>query len=83
MGILALIILGAIVGFLIHLMGVGGPNSSTLWYLLVGVIGSLTGGFISTLFGFPGLTGINLYSILIGVLGSVVLVFILSQIQRA
>lgn len=83
MGILSLIVLGAIVGFLVHLLSPTTISGGAIWHILVGMLGAVLGGFISSLFGLPGITGINIYSIVIGFLGAVLFAFILNQVQKA
>lgn len=83
MGLIALIVLGAIVGFIIHLFSPTTIGGGVFAHIVVGVLGSLVGGFLSTLLGLPGLTGINIYSILIGIVGAVVFAYILNLVQKA
>jgi uncharacterized membrane protein YeaQ/YmgE (transglycosylase-associated protein family) len=74
MGILYLLLFGAIVGVIAsYLMGSGG---GLLWDIILGIVGSLVGGFIMGLFGHSGVTGFNLYSVIVGVLGAVLVIWI-------
>lgn len=74
MGLLSLIIFGAIVGWLAWLF-INKP-----WGLLVNIIlwiiGSILGWFIMNFFGYEGITWFNLYSLIVWVLGSIILVAI-------
>lgn len=72
MGLLSLIIFGAIVGWLAWLF-INKP-----WGLLVNIIlwiiGSILWWFIMNFFGFEGITWFNLYSLFVWVLWSIILV---------
>jgi uncharacterized membrane protein YeaQ/YmgE (transglycosylase-associated protein family) len=74
MNIVLLIIFGAIVGWLSHLIIPRPGKQGLLWNIIIGILGSVLGGLIMTLLGFAGITGFNLYSLLVGLLGSIILV---------
>jgi uncharacterized membrane protein YeaQ/YmgE (transglycosylase-associated protein family) len=74
MGILALIVFGAIVGILATWIAGGGYG--LLWDIVLGIVGSLVGGWIMNLFGKSGVTGFNLYSIIVGVVGAIIVIAI-------
>jgi uncharacterized membrane protein YeaQ/YmgE (transglycosylase-associated protein family) len=74
MGILSLIVFGAIVGILASWIAGGGYG--LLWDIVLGIVGSLVGGFIMNLFGKAGVTGFNLYSFIVGVVGAIIVIFL-------
>lgn len=74
MGIIFLIVFGAIVGILASWITGGGYG--LLWDIVLGIIGSLVGGWIMNLFGKAGITGFNLYSFIVGVLGAIIVIAI-------
>jgi uncharacterized membrane protein YeaQ/YmgE (transglycosylase-associated protein family) len=81
MGILFLIIFGALVGFIAsHLMGQG---SGLMWDIILGIVGSVVGGFIMNAFGHSGITGFNLYSIVVGVVGAVIVIYIGRMLHKS
>lgn len=74
MGLVAMIILGGIAGWIASLM----THSSTgvLMDIILGIVGAIAGGFLMSFFGQPGITGFNLYSLLVAVVGSIILIWI-------
>ena len=81
MGIIALIIFGAIVGWLSSIVMGSNDNQGLLGDIIVGIVGSVLGGWIMGFFGYDGVSGFNIYSILVGILGAVVLIQILRLVR--
>ena len=75
MGILGLIIIGGLAGFLASKL-VRGSGLGLLGDILVGVIGAVVGGLILGALGGVGITGFNLWSFFVAFIGAVVLLFI-------
>jgi uncharacterized membrane protein YeaQ/YmgE (transglycosylase-associated protein family) len=80
MGILLLIVFGALVGWVASMvMGSGG---GLVWDVVVGIVGSVIGGFIMNLLGYGGVGGFSLYSFFVALLGACVLIAIMRAIRR-
>lgn len=81
MGFLATIVVGAIAGFLAHL--IMRTQTGLILDLILGVIGGFLGGWLSSLiFGGNLMSGINLTSILVALVGAVIVVAIYRLITR-
>lgn len=74
MGLIAMIVLGAIAGWIASLV----TRSSTglLMDIILGIVGAVIGGFIMTFFGQPGITGFDFYSLVVAVIGAIVLIWV-------
>jgi uncharacterized membrane protein YeaQ/YmgE (transglycosylase-associated protein family) len=74
MGLIAMIVLGAIAGWIASLI----TRSSTglLMDIILGIVGAVIGGFIMTFFGQPGITGFDFYSLIVAVVGAIVLIWV-------
>jgi uncharacterized membrane protein YeaQ/YmgE (transglycosylase-associated protein family) len=80
MGLLSLIIVGLIAGFLAKYVVPGEGPGGVVGDIIIGVIGAFIGGWIFTMFGHTGLDGLSLWSIIVAFVGAVVLLFILRAI---
>jgi len=76
MNLLALILFGALAGWIASLIMKTDERQGALMNVLLGVVGAVIGGFIMNALGYSGVTGFNLYSILVAVFGAVVLVWV-------
>ena len=73
MGIIAWIVLGAIVGFITNL--IMGGREGVLATVILGIVGALVGGYLAgTVLKVADVTGINLESIVVAVIGGVIVV---------
>lgn len=73
MGIIAWIVLGAIVGFITNLIMGGGEG--VIATVILGIIGAVVGGFLAgTVLKVADVTGINIESIVVAVIGGVIVV---------
>jgi uncharacterized membrane protein YeaQ/YmgE (transglycosylase-associated protein family) len=81
--ILVWIIIGGLAGWIASMIMGRDARMGAVANIVVGIIGALIGGFIMNQFGQAGATGFNLYSLLVAILGAVVLLFIVSLVQRA
>lgn len=81
MGFFATIVVGAIAGFLAHL--VMRTKTGLIVDLILGVIGGFVGGWLSSLiFGGNLMSGINLTSIIVALVGAVIVVAAYRLITR-
>lgn len=76
MNLLALILFGALAGWIASLIMKTDERQGALMNILLGVVGAVVGGFIMNALGYSGVSGFNIYSIFVAVLGAVVLVWI-------
>ena len=75
MGIIAWIVLGAIVGFITNL--IMGGREGVLATVILGIVGALVGGYLAgTVLKVADVTGINLESIVVAVIGAMIVVAI-------
>ena len=73
MGIIAWIVLGAIVGFITNL--IMGGREGVLATVILGIVGALVGGYLAgTVLKVADVTGINLESIVVAVIGAMIVV---------
>lgn len=72
MGFFAMLIIGAIAGFIASYV-MKSPQGIVM-DIILGVVGAFIGGFIMNLFGGAGVTGFNLYSIFVAFIGAVVII---------
>ncbi|MBF6591013.1 MAG: GlsB/YeaQ/YmgE family stress response membrane protein [Ktedonobacterales bacterium] len=75
MGIVAMLIIGGLAGWLASVMVEGG-GLGVLGDIIVGIVGAFLGSLIFGFFGGVGLTGFNLYSFIVALVGAVVLLVI-------
>lgn len=80
MGLLAIIVLGLIAGWIASLI-VDNAGKGPLVDMVLGIIGALVGGFIFSALGAAPITGFNLYSLFVAVIGSVVVLVIYHAIS--
>lgn len=73
MGIIALIILGGLAGWIASAL-MRSTSHGVLGDILLGVLGALVGGIIMNFFGNTGITGFNIYSLIVAVIGAAVLI---------
>jgi len=72
MGILLMIILGAIAGFIASY--VMRSSNGIFMDIILGIVGALVGGILMGFFGQSGVTGFNLYSLVVSVVGAIVVI---------
>lgn len=74
MGLITMIILGGLAGWIASLV----TKSSTgiLMDIILGIVGAIAGGFLMSFFGQPGITGFNIYSLIVAIVGAVILIWI-------
>ena len=81
MGFFATIVVGAIAGFLAHL--VMKTKTGLIVDLILGVIGGFVGGWLSSLiFGGNLMSGINFVSIIVALVGAVIVIAIYRLVTR-
>lgn len=76
MSILAMIVLGALAGWIASMIMGTNSQQNIIGDVLLGVVGAILGGFLVNLFGYTAPDGLNVYSILVSVLGAVALIYI-------
>lgn len=81
--ILVWIIIGGLAGWIASMVMRRDAQMGAIANIVVGIVGALIGGFLMNQFGQEGVTGFNLYSLLVAVLGAIVLLFLVSLVQRA
>ncbi len=74
MSLLALIVVGAIAGWIAS--AVMGTGTGLFIDMILGIIGAWVGSWIMGVFGETGVTGFNLYSIMVAIIGAIVLIAI-------
>lgn len=74
MGLITMIILGGIAGWLASL--VTRSSTGVLMDIILGIVGAIAGGFVMSFFGQPGITGFNIYSLVVAVVGAILLIWI-------
>ena len=73
MGIIAWIVLGAIVGFITNLIMGGGEG--VILTVILGIVGAVVGGYLAgTVLKVADVTGINVESIVVAVVGAIIVV---------
>jgi uncharacterized membrane protein YeaQ/YmgE (transglycosylase-associated protein family) len=85
MGIIILIIVGGILGWLASIVMRTDAQQGILLNVVVGIVGALLGGFLlSPLLGSEDITdgGFNLMSLLVSFLGAIVLLAIVNLVRR-
>jgi len=75
MGLLAIIVLGLIAGWIASLI-VDNAGKGPLVDMVLGIIGALVGGAIFSALGAASITGFNLYSLFVAVIGAVVVLVV-------
>lgn len=75
MGLLAIIVLGLIAGWIASLI-VDNAGKGPVLDMVLGIIGALVGGSIFSALGAAPITGFNLYSLFVAVIGSVVVLVV-------
>ncbi|HQT84468.1 MULTISPECIES: GlsB/YeaQ/YmgE family stress response membrane protein [Acidiphilium] len=80
MGLLAIIVLGLIAGWIASLI-VDNAGKGPLVDMVLGIIGALVGGSIFSALGAAPITGFNLYSLFVAVIGSVVVLVVYHAIS--
>ena len=76
MGIIALIVLGLVVGIIAKLIMPGKDPGGFIITIILGIAGVFVGGFIGQFLGFGPVTGFNIKSLLLAVGGAVLLLVI-------
>ncbi len=82
MGIISWIIVGALAGWIASMIMGKNAQMGAIANIIVGIIGAFIGGFVMNLLGFGGVDGLNISSILVAILGAVILLAIISAVQR-
>jgi uncharacterized membrane protein YeaQ/YmgE (transglycosylase-associated protein family) len=78
-GIIAWIVLGAIVGFITNLIMGGGEG--VIATVILGIVGAVVGGYLAgTVFKVADVTGINVESIVVAVIGAIIVVAVYRMI---
>lgn len=72
MGLLAMIVLGALAGLIASMMM--GSKGGMIINIILGVVGAVVGGLVMGFLGQTGVSGFNLYSLAVAVLGAVILI---------
>ncbi len=81
MGIVATLVVGAIAGFLAHLLMK--TRTGLIVDLILGIIGGFVGGWLSSLLlGANWMTGINITSIITALVGAIIVIAIYRLITR-
>jgi len=82
--LIALLVFGAIVGWLASIAVGRNKEMGCLANTVVGILGAVVGGLIVRFLGLggPRVVGLNLYSIVVGVLGAVVLLLGLGLFKK-
>jgi uncharacterized membrane protein YeaQ/YmgE (transglycosylase-associated protein family) len=83
MGILLLIIFGALAGWIASVVMKTNSQQGTIGDILLGIVGAVVGGLLMGVLGAPGVTGFNLYSLIVAVVGAVVLIYLGRMLSRA
>ncbi len=83
MGILGLIIIGGIAGWLASLVMKTNASMGILANIVVGIVGAFLGGFLFGLVGGSGINGFNVYSLFVAFVGAVVLLGIVRMFTRS
>ena len=79
MGIIAWIVLGAIVGFITNLIMGGGEG--VILTVILGIVGAVVGGYLAgTVLKVADVTGINVESIVVAVVGAIIVVAVYRMI---
>ena len=82
--LIALLVFGAIVGWLASIAVGRNKEMGCLANTVVGILGAVVGGMIVRFLGLggPEVVGLNLYSIVVGVLGAVGLLLVLGLFKK-
>jgi uncharacterized membrane protein YeaQ/YmgE (transglycosylase-associated protein family) len=80
--IIVWIVFGALAGWIASIIMKRDAQMGAAANIIVGIIGAFIGGFLMNTFGAAGVTGFNVYSLLVAILGAVVLLFLVSAVQR-
>lgn len=83
MGLLFLIIFGALAGWIASVIMKTNANQGTMMDIVLGIVGAAVGGFLMNLLGLSGVTGFNLYSIVVAVIGAVVVIYLGRMMMRS
>lgn len=76
MGILAMMAVGLIAGWLASVVMRTNSSQGVLMDIVLGVVGAVVGGMVMNLFGYAGVTGFNLYSLLVATGGAILLIWL-------
>lgn len=82
MGILALLVLGLLAGFVAKLILPGNDPGGLIVTMVIGVVGAFVGGFLASALGFGGLSGFDFRTFVIAVIGSILLLLIWRAVER-
>ena len=82
MGILALLVLGLLAGFVAKLILPGNDPGGLIVTMVIGVVGAFVGGFLASALGFGGLSGFDFRTFVIAVIGSILLLVLWRAVDR-
>jgi uncharacterized membrane protein YeaQ/YmgE (transglycosylase-associated protein family) len=82
MGILALLVFGAIAGWLASIIAGSNARTGLISNIIIGIAGAFIGSYIAQLLGYGGVGGFNLRSMVVAVIGSVLLLLVLNLFRR-
>jgi len=82
MGLIAMIVMGILAGWITGLL-MRGSGYGIIWDLILGVIGAIVGGWLSSIFlGVDLTTGFNLTTLIVSVIGAIVVTLIFRLVTR-
>lgn len=81
MGIVGLIVLGGVAGWLGTVIMGKDSSYGMLANVLLGIIGSIVGAYTFEFFGGAGVTGFNLYSLMVATVGAVMVLYIAKLVR--
>lgn len=82
MGIIAMLIVGAVAGWLGSVVMKTDSSQGTLVDIVLGIAGAVVGGIVMNFFGQQGFTGFNFYSLLVATLGAILLIALGKTFRR-
>ena len=82
MGIVLLIIFGALAGWIASIIMKTNYRQGTMMDIIMGVIGAVVGGFLMGMVGQSGVTGFDLRSLIIAVVGAVVVIYVGRKLRK-
>jgi uncharacterized membrane protein YeaQ/YmgE (transglycosylase-associated protein family) len=74
--------MGAVAGWIASMIMGRDNQMGALANIVVGIVGAVIGGFLFNLLGVAGTTGFNIWTLIVSIIGAVVLLFLVSLVQR-